>query len=237
MSEWSERVAIVTGAGGNLGRALSHALAAAGARLALFDRDEAALAAARAQLPSACEVAIEALDLAEPRAVAAAVAATRARFGRIDALANVAGGFVMGPPVHETSDSDWDLMLAVNARTVFNLCRAVVPTMLEQGDGRIVNVAARAAVTGQAFMAPYCVSKAAVIVLTQSLAAELRDRNLRVNCVLPGTLDTPQNRAAMPDADFSRWVPPADLAAAMMFLLSDAARCITGAVLPVDGHG
>lgn len=236
MNEWSERVALITGAGGNLGRALSSALAAVGARLALFDRDDAVLAAARAQLPAASAVELYALDLVDPSAVAAAVARTRAHFGRIDILANIAGGFVMGPPLHETPDADWDLMLDINARTVFNLCRAVVPTLLAQGEGRIINVAARAGLEGKAQMAPYCVAKAAVIVLTESLADELRDHNIRVNCVLPSILDTPQNRAAMPDADFSRWVSPAAVAEVMMFLCSDAARAITGAAVPVYGR-
>jgi NAD(P)-dependent dehydrogenase (short-subunit alcohol dehydrogenase family) len=142
----------------------------------------------------------------------------------------------MGPPIHETPDRDWDLMLGLNARTVFNCTRAAVPHLLAAGGGAIVNVSARAALKGSARMGPYCASKAAVITLTETLAEELKDSGIRVNCVLPGTLDTPQNRAAMPDADFDRWVPLPALAEVILFLASPAARAVTGAALPVYGR-
>jgi NAD(P)-dependent dehydrogenase (short-subunit alcohol dehydrogenase family) len=119
---------------------------------------------------------------------------------------------------------------------VFNTCRAVVPHMLRQGGGRIVNVSARAALEGKARMGPYCASKAAVVTLTETLAAEHRDHGITANCILPGTIDTPQNRASMPDADFSRWVAPAALADVVVFLASDAARAISGAAIPVYGR-
>jgi NAD(P)-dependent dehydrogenase (short-subunit alcohol dehydrogenase family) len=124
----------------------------------------------------------------------------------------------------------------LNARTVFNCCRALVPHMLAAGSGRIVNVSARAAASGKGRMAPYCASKAAVITLTESLAAEHRHNGINVNCILPGTIDTPQNREAMPDEDHSRWVPPAALADVVLFLASDGARCVTGAAVPVYGQ-
>jgi NAD(P)-dependent dehydrogenase (short-subunit alcohol dehydrogenase family) len=127
-------------------------------------------------------------------------------------------------------------MMDLNARTAFNCCRAIVPHMLAHGGGRIVNVSARAATEGKARMAPYCASKAAVITLTQSLAAEHKHSAINVNCILPGTIDTPQNREAMPDEDHSKWVPPAALADVILFLASDAARCVTGAAVPVYGQ-
>jgi NAD(P)-dependent dehydrogenase (short-subunit alcohol dehydrogenase family) len=142
----------------------------------------------------------------------------------------------MGPPLHETPDDDWERMMGLNARSVLNTCRAAVPHMLHQGGGRIVNVSARAALEGKARMGPYCASKAAVITLTETLAAAHRDHGINVNCILPGTIDTPQNRASMPDADFSRWVPPAALADVVVFLASDAARAISGAAIPVYGR-
>jgi NAD(P)-dependent dehydrogenase (short-subunit alcohol dehydrogenase family) len=160
-----------------------------------------------------------------------------AHFGRVDILANIAGGFAMGPPVHETEDKDWDFMMDLNARSVFNTCRAAVPHMIARGSGRIVNVSARAAREGKAHMAPYCASKAAVITLTESLAAELKDHGINANCILPGTIDTPQNRAAMPDADVSRWVPTAALADVILFLASNASAYVTGAAVPVYGRG
>lgn len=236
MKSFEGKVAIVTGAAGNLGRAVCRALAAQGARVAMVDRDSQALEAARTGLPPGSDTAAFPADLIKPDSVSDMVERVTSRFGRIDILANIAGGFTMGPPLHETEDRDWDFMFDLNARTVFNACRAVVPHLLAQGGGKIVNVSARAASQGKGHMAPYCASKAAVITLTESLAAEHRDNGINVNCILPGTLDTPQNRAAMPDQDHDRWVPPAALADVVLFLASDAARCVTGAAVPVYGR-
>jgi NAD(P)-dependent dehydrogenase (short-subunit alcohol dehydrogenase family) len=236
MQSLNEKVAIVTGAAGNLGRAVSLALAAQGARVALVDLDEPALEEARAELSPGSGATGFAADLIEPDSVADMVERVLAHFGHIDILANIAGGFTMGPPLHETEDKDWDFMMDLNARTVFNCCRAVVPHMLARRGGRIVNVAARAATEGKGRMAPYCASKAAVITLTQSLAAEHKHAGINVNCILPGTVDTPQNRAAMPDADHGLWVPTSALADVVLFLASDAARCVTGAAVPVYGR-
>ena len=175
-------------------------------------------------------------DLLNAEAVADLAGQIHERFGGVDILANIAGGFTMGPPLHETSDKDWDFMLDLNARSVFHTCRALIPAMLRRGGGRIVNISARAASEGKANMIPYCASKAAVITLTEGLAAELKDAGINVNCVLPGTLDTPQNREAMADQDFSRWVPTAALADVILFLASEGSRCVTGAAIPVYGR-
>jgi NAD(P)-dependent dehydrogenase (short-subunit alcohol dehydrogenase family) len=150
-------------------------------------------------------------------------------------LCNIAGGFRMGEAVHETSTDTWELMLRLNAGTVLDMARAVVPSMLAQGQGWIVNVAAGAALRGAAHMGAYAASKSAVMRLTESMAAELRTRGIHVNCVLPSILDTPENRAAMPDADPGHWVSPEDLAAVIRFLASPAARAVHGAALPVSG--
>jgi NAD(P)-dependent dehydrogenase (short-subunit alcohol dehydrogenase family) len=141
----------------------------------------------------------------------------------------------MGAPVHETSAQDWDFLFNLNARTVLHTAKAMVPAMLERGGGKIVNVAAHAAQKGAARMGAYAASKSAVIRLTETMAAELREHNINVNCVLPTIIDTPQNRAEMPKADPRRWVAPADLAQVIVFLASDAARAIHGAALPVSG--
>ena len=124
----------------------------------------------------------------------------------------------------------------LNARSMFYASKAVVPHMLEQGGGSIISVSARAATEGKGKMGPYCASKAAVITLTESLAAEQKYNGINVNCILPGTIDTPQNRGDMPDADYSKWVPPEALADVIVFLASDAARCVTGAAIPVYGQ-
>jgi NAD(P)-dependent dehydrogenase (short-subunit alcohol dehydrogenase family) len=236
MQTLAGKVAVVTGAAGNLGRAVAHAFAAAGASIALVDRSADALPAIHAELPSGSSSAIFAADLLNAEAVADLAGRVHERLGGVDILANIAGGFTMGPPLHETTDKDWDFMLDLNARSVFHTCRAFVPALLQRGGGRIVNVSARAATEGKAHMIPYCASKAAVITLTEGLAAELKDAGINVNCVLPGTLDTPQNRAAMPDQDFSSWVPTEALADVILFLASDASRCVTGAAIPVYGR-
>jgi NAD(P)-dependent dehydrogenase (short-subunit alcohol dehydrogenase family) len=236
MKDLQGKVVVVTGAAGNLGRAVAAAFADRGARIALVDLKAEALESARGELASGTDSAPFPTDLLDPAAVSAMTAAVADRFGRIDALANLAGGFAMGPPLHETSDRDWDFMLDLNLRSVFHCCRAVVPHLLGGGGGRIVNVSARAAVRGSGHMGPYCASKAAVITLTESLADELKDRGINVNCVMPGTLDTPQNRAAMPDQDPGRWVSLPALADTIVFLASDAARAITGAAIPVYGR-
>ena len=236
MHNLTGKVAIVTGAAGNLGGAVCKAFAQRGVRIALVDLEENALESARKRLPADSGAAGFAADLIDPGSVADMVTRVKARFGRVDILTNIAGGFTMGPPLHETADKDWEFMMDLNARTVFNACRAVVPLLLERGGGKIVNVSARAATGGKGHMGPYCASKAAVISLTESLAAEHKDTGINVNCILPGTVDTPQNRAAMPDADFSRWVPVAALADVILFLASDDARCVTGAAIPVYGR-
>jgi NAD(P)-dependent dehydrogenase (short-subunit alcohol dehydrogenase family) len=236
MSEFQDQVAVVTGAAGNLGTTLCHKLARAGATIALLDHDADAMAQLVGQLDDGATAASFGVDLLDPASVNGTIAAVKERFGRVDLLANVAGGFAMGPTLDETDDATWDLMLDLNARSVFHTVRAVLPLMREAGYGRIVNVAARAALQGQGRMGPYCASKAAVVSLTESLAAETKDLDINVNCILPGTVDTPQNRAAMPDQDHSAWVPTEALADVMLFLASHAARCVSGAAVPVYGR-
>ena len=154
MPELKGKVAIVTGAAGNLGQAVCQALAAQGASIALLGHHAAPLEAARADLVGG-ESAAFTVDLIDPHGVEEAIAAVMTRFGRIDILVNAAGGFTMGPPLHETPDADWDQMLDLNARTVFFMSRAVIPRMLAGGRGKIVNVAARAALAGTANAGPY----------------------------------------------------------------------------------
>ncbi|HEU0204160.1 MAG TPA: SDR family oxidoreductase, partial [Burkholderiaceae bacterium] len=152
-----------------------------------------------------------------------------------DVLCNLAGGFRMGETVHETTDANWSFLFDLNARTLLHAVRAVVPRMLAAGGGKIVNVGAYSAQKGVAQMGTYTASKSVVIRLTEAMAAELREKNINVNCVLPTIIDTPENRAAMPDADPKRWVAPADLANTILFLASPSARAIHGAALPVTG--
>lgn len=176
-----------------------------------------------------------AANLLDAASVQSAVQQALQRFGRIDVLCNLAGGFRMGEPVHETSDGTWDFLMGLNVRSVLHTARAVVPAMLAAGGGRIVNIGAGAAGKGGANMGAYAASKSAVARLTESMSAELRERGINVNCVLPSIIDTPENRKDMPKADPSRWVSPASLAGVIAFLASDAARDIHGASVPVSG--
>jgi NAD(P)-dependent dehydrogenase (short-subunit alcohol dehydrogenase family) len=223
----------ITGASGNLGRAIAAAFEARGANLVVVGRTRESLAAALGA-ESERRLFVTA-DLLDQAALDSAVALARSRFGSVDVLCNIAGGFRMGSPVHETSDADWDFMMDINVRTLLHAVRAVVPQMLEAGGGKIVNVGAFSAQKGVAQMGAYVAAKSAVIRLTETMAAELRDKNINVNCVLPTIIDTPENRAGMPKADPSRWVAPADLANVIVFLASDEARAIHGAALPVTG--
>jgi len=230
---FKDKTVMITGAAGNLGRAVASAFASAGATLALVDIGDHVLGAAYPGVDDRRQLlAADLMDTASTRrAVDKAVAA----FGRIDCLCNIAGGFRMGPAVHETPDELWKLMLDLNAGTLLNAVRAVVPGMLAAGSGSIVNVGAGSGQSGRAHMGAYSVSKSAVIRLTEAMAGELRERGINVNCVLPSIIDTPQNRADMPQADHRRWVAPQDLAHVILFLCSEGARAIHGAAIPVVG--
>ena len=225
------RTVMITGAAGNLGRAVAGSFLAEGAKLVLVDLHRASLEEAfgaenerRLFAPA---------NLLKQEQVNLAVQAALARFRHIDVLCNLAGGFRMGEPVHEIADENWDFLFEVNGRTLLHAVRAVVPGMIEIGGGKIVNVGAFSAQKGLALMGAYSAAKDSVIRLTEAMAAELRDKNINVNCVLPTIIDTPENRAAMPGADPSRWVAPEDLASAIAFLASNGARAIHGAALPV----
>lgn len=238
MSDLTNRAVIVTGAAGGLGRAVSRRFQAAGARLILVDRSDDRLSNLFPELVGSPDALLATgVDLTDPQAVNKMVSETVVSFGRIDVLINVAGGFRAGTPVHETPLETWSFLFDLNLHTALIVSKAVVPQMLEQGSGRIVNVAARAALKGGAKMAAYSASKTALVRLTESMAAELKRSGVNVNCVLPGTIDTPGNRQAMPKADTSRWVSPEALADVILFLASDAARAIHGAAVPVYGTG
>jgi NAD(P)-dependent dehydrogenase (short-subunit alcohol dehydrogenase family) len=237
MFDFTDRVVIVTGAAGNLGRAVARAYLAAGARLVLVDRKPDRLQHLFPELADSPDHYLAtSVDLTDEDAVQGVVDEALRHYGRIDVLANAAGGWRGGKPVHETPVDTLDFLLNLNARTVFISSSAVVPAMLEQGGGRIVNVAARAAMGEASKNGAYAASKSAVVRLTETMAAELKEEGIGVNCVLPGTIDTPQNRQSMPKADHSHWVAPEAIADVMLFLTSDAARAVSGAAVPVYGQ-
>lgn len=229
------QVILIAGAGGNLGRALARRLAAEGAALALLDRGGAALAAFAAELPGQHQVLAD-VDLTDPAATEAALRQVLDRHGRLDGVATTVGGFAFGP-LAEAGQDQWELMFRLNVLTAANLFRAASGPMRAAGAGAMVATGAGPGLRAPALMAPYAAAKAGVLRLVESLAEELKREGVRVNAVLPGTIDTPQNRAAMPDADPALWVTADQVAAAMAFLLSPAASGVTGALLAVTGRG
>lgn len=238
MYDFDGRVALVTGAVGNLGAATARALHAAQASSVLVDRSQSRLEDAYPDLRDSQHHWLAGdVDLSDAEAVERLLRRTVDRFGRLDLLVNTVGGFHGGAPLHQESLDAWDLMLKVNLRTALLCCRAAVPYFLERGSGRVVNIAATAGRTGVAGLAAYSAAKGALMRMSESLAAELKSHGITVNCVLPGIIDTPQNRAAMPDADFTTWVEPEAIAGVILFLGSDAARAVTAAAIPVTGRG
>jgi NAD(P)-dependent dehydrogenase (short-subunit alcohol dehydrogenase family) len=237
MTEFENITVLVTGATGNLGNAAARAFYQAGANLVLFARKVERLSELIPELvESRHRYLTLPVDMTDPESVKGAVSKAVENFGGIDVMVNTVGGYHGGRPVHETPLEKWDSMQNLNARTAFIVNQAVIPYMGEKGAGKIINVGARPGLAGKKNLAAYGASKSAVIRLTESLAAELRDSNINVNCILPGTIDTPQNRKAMPKADFSRWVTPEAIAQVILFLASEAASPISGAAIPVYGR-
>jgi NAD(P)-dependent dehydrogenase (short-subunit alcohol dehydrogenase family) len=236
MEDFSDQVVVVTGAAGALGGALAGAFRQAGANLVLVDIDDQKL---RDRYPQAAEPGSTMMtaecDLSDPGAVNGLRDRIRERWGRVDVLANIAGGFRAGQPVHETDPETWHFMLDLNATSAFLTSRALIPMMLEQSAGKIINVAARPGLKAGAGNAAYAAAKSAVIRLTESLASELRHHGINVNAVMPGTMDTPGNRVSMPEADSSKWVQLQAVTDVILFLASDRARAIHGAIIPVLG--
>lgn len=226
------RVYVITGAFGVLGAAVAKAAAAEGARLALIDFAKTAPPG----LPSGSDVFVQGcVDLTDAVAAGAAIDAAAEHFGGLDALLNIAGGFSWEKIEGSTGES-WKRLFLMNVQTAENASRAAIPHLKRGGSGRIVNVGANAALKAALGMGAYAASKAGVHALTQALAEELKADGVTVNAVLPSILDTPANRADMPKADFSVWVNPADLASVMLFLASEDARAVTGALIPVTGR-
>lgn len=212
--ESNARVALITGAAGGLGSAVVPAFEAAGYDVVCCDA---------VQLDGAIR-----FDVTDPVAAATAVHGILTDHGRIDVLVNLVGAWRPQLPVSEITDEDWDGLFAINFTSVLVMSRAVLPHMIERGSGRIINVGAKQGERGAGGNGPYSVAKAGVLALTEVMADETRDSGITVNAVVPSVIDTPGNRAGMPDADFDTWVPPAQLAATMVFLASDEAASISG---------
>jgi NAD(P)-dependent dehydrogenase (short-subunit alcohol dehydrogenase family) len=236
MVNLKDQVLLITGATGGLGPTVVHTAADMGARLALTGHAAPDLDALVADLGMAPgDVFAAPSNATDEASVNDFVGQTIARLGHVDVLLNVAGGY-RGGGVLDIDLADWDFLMALNARSVLLMCRAVVPHMLERGRGKVVNVAARTALQVRPGSAAHSASKSVVIRLTEALSAEVKDKGINVNCVMPSTIDTPANRAAMPKADFSKWATPQEVANVMLFLASDAASGIHGATVPIFGR-
>lgn len=236
MTDFTDWVVMITGASGNLGSATGRAFLNGGAKLALIDRNEGLVLQEFPELRDRPDrLMCTGADLTSLEEVDRLVKRVVDHFGRIDVLVNTVGGYRAGSPLHETPLATWESMMNLNARIVFLTTRAVVPHMLGQGGGKIIHIAARPGLKGAANASAYSAAKAAVIRLVESASAELKDQGINVNCILPGTLDTPENRAALPCKDYSRWVAPESLASVILFLASDESRDIHGAAIPVYG--
>jgi NAD(P)-dependent dehydrogenase (short-subunit alcohol dehydrogenase family) len=222
------KVVVVTGASGALGKVVAEVALARGARVAGVDH-------AASQIPAtANRIELGGVDLTDAAQAKKAIDTVVAHFGRLDALINIAGGFAF-ETVAEGDPKTWQRMYALNVLTALNASQSALPHLAASRSGRIVNVGAMGALQAGSGMGAYAASKAGVHRLTEALAAEWKGK-ITVNAVLPSTIDTAANRASMPRADFGKWVTPEELANVILFLASDAASAVTGALLPVSGR-
>jgi NAD(P)-dependent dehydrogenase (short-subunit alcohol dehydrogenase family) len=230
MLEFTNRVILITGASGGLGSAVTKAFLDAGATVAGVFRSGAPSVIHELFLP------IHA-DLTAPAEAASAVDRARSQAGRLDALIHLVGGFAGGQTVAATDDATWQRMLDMNLNSAFYAMRAALPALLAAGRGRIVAVGSKTAIEPVATLSAYGVSKAGLVALVRTLALELKGTGITANAVLPSVIDTPANRAADPGADFSKWVAPESIAKLILWLASDAAADVNGAIIPIYGVG
>jgi NAD(P)-dependent dehydrogenase (short-subunit alcohol dehydrogenase family) len=227
--ELQDKVVLITGAKGGLGSFVTPAFLNAGARVIGVSRSMA-----DSDFPHECFSALAA-EISDGEKAAKVMDEVVGRSGRIDALVHLVGGFAGGKPIAETSDEVSDRMFDMNFRSAFHMIRAALPHMREQAGGRIIAIASKAAVEPSPTVGVYAASKAALVSLIRTVARENADRGIAANVVLPGTMDTPANRASDPTADFSKWVNPCQVASLLVHLASSRASNINGAVIPVYG--
>jgi NAD(P)-dependent dehydrogenase (short-subunit alcohol dehydrogenase family) len=222
------KTVVVTGASGALGKVVVASALAKGARVAAIDHAASQTATTRERIE------LGGVDLTDTTQAKKAIDAVASHFGRLDALINIAGGFAF-ETVADGDSKTWQRMYALNVLTALNASQSAIPHLAASGAGRIINVGAMGALQASSGMGAYAASKAGVHRLTEALAAEWKGK-ITVNAVLPSTIDTAANRASMPNVDFTKWVKPEELAEVILFLASDAASAVTGALLPVNGR-
>lgn len=233
---FESRIVIITGGTGALGGVVTQAFLQRGARVITTYHSPHSLTELQAALgEEKSRLTGMSTNVTQEAGMQMLVAETLKNFGRIDVLVNLVGGYMGGVNLVETSEADWDRMLTLNLKSTFLSCKAVLPQMLKQNYGRIVNTSSRGAVEVGPGAAAYSVAKAGVLTLTQSLAQEVKQHNITANVVLPGLIDTPQNRQNIPGADYAKWVSPESIAHLMLYLASEVAGAINGAVVPIYG--
>jgi len=234
---YQDKVVLVAGGTGGLGRAVSQIFLAEGAKVLVTYRNEQGFQALKAEAgPLADRLEGAKIDVTEESSVASFVGTALAKHGRLDAVVNTVGGYAGGVNLWDLDPKLFERMLDQNLRSGFMLARAAIPAMLKQGSGALINVAARAAVDHAAGAAAYAASKAAAVALMDSLAADVKGTGVRVNTILPSIIDTEVNRKAMPSANFAQWPRPEEIARVILFLASDEARVVHGASVPVYGQ-
>jgi NAD(P)-dependent dehydrogenase (short-subunit alcohol dehydrogenase family) len=234
---FSDKVVLVAGGTGGLGNAVSRGFLEEGAKVVVtYRREEEFVALKKAAGAKASKLEGGVVDVTDERATSEFVGGILSRHGRVDALVNTVGGYVGGVKLWELETKVFDAMLSLNLRSGYVLARAVVPAMLKQKHGAIVNVAAKAAFDHGAGASAYAASKAAAVAMMDSLAAEVKGTGVRVNSILPSIIDTAVNREAMPNADFTAWPQPEEIARVILFLCSDHAAVVHGAAVPVYGN-
>jgi NAD(P)-dependent dehydrogenase (short-subunit alcohol dehydrogenase family) len=231
------RVALIAGGTGGLGGAVSLAFLGDLARVAVtYRREEEFAALTEAAGARASSIEGYEVDVTDESAVRQLASEILGKHGRLDVLVNAVGAYAGGTPLWEVDSKTFDQMMTLNLRSGFILARAVVPAMLKQGNGAILNVASRSAFDHAAGAAGYAASKAAAVAMIDSLAADLKGTGVRANSILPSIIDTEANRKAMPHADFAKWPKPEEIARVILFLCSDEAKLVHGAAVPVYGN-
>ena len=231
---FSDKVVLVTGAAGGLGSAVCHFFRQMDAKVIAVDLELSLLETVFGSHKK--DFLFFSVDLTKRDKTKIVFEKILTDHDRVDIVCNIAGGFSMGQPVHKTSDSTWNFLFDLNLKSILHTSSVLVPHMIKNGGGKIVNVGARAALGGVESMGAYTASKSAVIRITEAMAEELIKDNINVNCILPGVIDTPTNRAQMPDADFSAWVDPSKIADVIGFLCSEKSVSVSGASVPVYGR-
>ena len=237
MTASARPVVMITGAAGYVGRAVAKEFLTLGTRLCLIDHAPDRLERLYPELLITGDHYLgQSIDVNDAELLENAVNETVRQLGSIDVLVNTVGTYLAGTPLDEMDATQADILMGINARSVFVACQKVIPVMRRQHSGRIISISSKGGLKGEAGASIYSASKAVVIRLTESMADELKGVGITVNCVLPALIDTTPNREAIPGADYSKWVTPQSVAKVIAFLASDAARDITGAAIPISGR-